>query len=47
MMIATSVGGTAIGKGGDILVFDDPIPLCPFAVSVAPMRAELTTYRPR
>lgn len=25
MMIATSVGGTAIGKGGDILVFDDPL----------------------
>jgi predicted phage terminase large subunit-like protein len=25
MMIATSVGGTSIGKGGDILVFDDPM----------------------
>lgn len=25
MMIATSVGGTSIGKGGDILVFDDPL----------------------
>ncbi|HEY3416601.1 MAG TPA: phage terminase large subunit, partial [Armatimonadota bacterium] len=25
MMIATSVGGTSIGKGGDVLVFDDPL----------------------
>lgn len=25
MMIATSVGGTSIGKGGDILIFDDPL----------------------
>ena len=25
MMTATSIGGTSIGKGGDLLVFDDPI----------------------
>ena len=36
MMIATSVGGTAIGKGGDILVFDDP--LSPTEAASAAMR---------